>query len=65
MFELTGSVDYIVPLMATVVISKWVGDAILREGMYPFYKAYRTHASLEMGITFIQQICTYLYKCVF
>lgn len=36
MFELTGSVDYIVPLMATVVISKWVGDAIFREGMYPF-----------------------------
>ena len=39
MFELTGSVDYIVPLMATVVVSKWVGDAIFREGMYPFSKA--------------------------
>ena len=34
MFELTGSVDYILPLMATVVVSKWVGDAIFREGIY-------------------------------
>ncbi|XP_035223469.1 H(+)/Cl(-) exchange transporter 5-like isoform X2 [Stegodyphus dumicola] len=34
MFELTGSVDYIVPLMATVVASKWVGDAIEKEGIY-------------------------------
>ncbi|GIX97512.1 hypothetical protein CDAR_517461 [Caerostris darwini] len=34
MFELTGRVDYIVPLMATVVASKWVADAIEREGIY-------------------------------
>lgn len=34
MFELTGSVDYILPLMATVVVSKWVGDAIFSEGIY-------------------------------
>ncbi|XP_055932596.1 H(+)/Cl(-) exchange transporter 5-like isoform X3 [Argiope bruennichi] len=34
MFELTGRVDYIVPLMASVVASKWVADAIEREGIY-------------------------------
>ncbi|XP_054723401.1 H(+)/Cl(-) exchange transporter 5-like isoform X2 [Uloborus diversus] len=34
MFELTGNVSYIVPLMATVVVSKWVGDAIDRDGIY-------------------------------
>ncbi|GFQ92435.1 hypothetical protein TNCT_321231 [Trichonephila clavata] len=34
MFELTGRVDYILPLMATVVASKWVADAIEREGIY-------------------------------
>lgn len=34
MFELTGSVDYIVPLMATVVASKWMGDALHGAGIY-------------------------------
>lgn len=35
MFELTGSVRYIEPLMAAVMASKWVGDALGKEGMYP------------------------------
>ena len=26
---------YIVPLMVAVVMSKWVGDAFVKEGMYP------------------------------
>ena len=26
---------YIVPLMVAVMISKWVGDAFVKEGMYP------------------------------
>lgn len=34
MFELTGGVRYIVPLMAAVMASKWVGDALGKEGMY-------------------------------
>ena len=36
MFELTGGLEYIVPLMAAVMTSKWVGDALGREGMYPW-----------------------------
>ena len=35
MFELTGGLEYIVPLMAAAMTSKWVGDALGREGMYP------------------------------
>lgn len=35
MFELTGGLQYIVPLMAAVMTAKWVGDAFGREGMYP------------------------------
>lgn len=31
MFELTGGVRYIVPLMAAAMASKWVGDALGRE----------------------------------
>ena len=36
MFELTGGLTYIVPLMVAIMTSKWVGDAITREGMYLF-----------------------------
>lgn len=35
MFELTGGLMYIVPLMVAVMTSKWVGDAFIKEGMYP------------------------------
>ena len=37
MFELTGGLEYIVPLMAAVMTSKWVADAFGKEGMlvYP------------------------------
>merc|ERR1711944_394160 len=34
MFEVTGGVRYIVPLMAAVMASKWVGDALGRQGIY-------------------------------
>jgi len=34
MFEVTGGIEYIVPLMLALTIAKWVGDAINRgEGM--------------------------------
>lgn len=34
MFELTGGLEYIVPLMAATMTSKWVADAFGREGIY-------------------------------
>lgn len=34
MFELTGGVRYIVPLMAAAMASKWVGDALGSHGVY-------------------------------
>ncbi|KAI0226835.1 H(+)/Cl(-) exchange transporter 3 [Lamellibrachia satsuma] len=34
MFELTGGLQYIVPLMAAVMTSKWVADAFGKEGIY-------------------------------
>lgn len=36
MFELTGGLTYIVPIMVAVMVSKWIGDAIVKGGMYPF-----------------------------
>lgn len=34
MFELTGGVRYIVPLMVAAMASKWVGDALGKQGVY-------------------------------
>lgn len=34
MFELTGGLEYVLPIMVAVIISKWVGDAVEREGIY-------------------------------
>lgn len=39
MFELTGGLFYIVPMMLAVVMSKWVADAFGTRGMYPFASA--------------------------
>ena len=37
MFELTGGLQYIVPLMAAAMTAKWVGDSLHKEGMYPLW----------------------------
>lgn len=34
MFELTGALTYVLPIMIAVMISKWVGDAFSRQGIY-------------------------------
>lgn len=34
MFELTGGINIILPLMVATMFSKWVGDAISKESMY-------------------------------
>ncbi|XP_054158814.1 H(+)/Cl(-) exchange transporter 4-like isoform X2 [Oppia nitens] len=34
MFELTGSVNFIVPLMTAIMAAKWVGDALGKKGVY-------------------------------
>ncbi|CAF4696924.1 unnamed protein product [Rotaria sp. Silwood1] len=34
MFELTGGLNYIVPLMAAAMTAKWIGDGFVRGGIY-------------------------------
>ncbi|CAG8702070.1 15562_t:CDS:10, partial [Acaulospora morrowiae] len=34
MFELTGALTYVLPIMVAVMVSKWVGDAFGKEGIY-------------------------------
>lgn len=34
MFELTGGLTYVLPIMVAVLVSKWVGDGLGIDGMY-------------------------------
>ncbi len=34
LFEVTGALSYVLPIMIGVIISKWVADAICKEGVY-------------------------------
>lgn len=34
MFELTGALTYVLPIMVTIMVSKWVGDAFGKESIY-------------------------------
>lgn len=50
MFELTGGVRYIVPLMAAAMASKWVGDALGRQvNNHNFKKTIKYHYNYYIG----------------
>ncbi|KAJ3082941.1 hypothetical protein HK102_001370 [Quaeritorhiza haematococci] len=34
MFELTGALTYVLPIMISIMISKWIGDAISKDSIY-------------------------------
>lgn len=34
MFELTGALNYVIPIMTGVMVSKWVSDSFTRKGIY-------------------------------
>lgn len=34
MFEITGGLEYILPIMTAVMVSKWVGDALGKGSVY-------------------------------
>ncbi|MPC90090.1 H(+)/Cl(-) exchange transporter 3 [Portunus trituberculatus] len=75
MFELTGGVRYIVPLMAAVMASKWIGDAFGREGIYdahiilngyPFLdsKEEFSHTTLAHDVMRPGYVCVCVCVCV-
>jgi chloride channel 3/4/5 len=49
MFELTGALSHVLPLMISVMLSKWVGDACGREGVYAAWVALRGYPTLARG----------------
>ncbi|KAK4650732.1 chloride channel [Podospora pseudocomata] len=47
MFELTGVLTYVLPIMVAVMISKWVGDAFSRRGIYESWIHFNEYPYLD------------------
>lgn len=47
MFELTGALTYVLPIMIAVMISKWVGDAISPRGIYESWIHFNAYPFLD------------------
>ncbi|KAI0035335.1 chloride channel [Vararia minispora EC-137] len=45
-FELTGALSHVLPIMIAVMVAKWVGDAFGQEGIYPLWIAMRRYTWL-------------------
>lgn len=53
MFELTGSVNWIVPLMVAVMAAKWVGDSIVKQGVYDAHIGLNGYPFLDVKDDFV------------
>ncbi|EAQ89079.1 hypothetical protein CHGG_05698 [Chaetomium globosum CBS 148.51] len=49
MFELTGALNYVLPIMIAVMISKWVGDAFSRRGIYESWIHFNEYPFLDLS----------------
>ncbi|KAK4106855.1 hypothetical protein N658DRAFT_461842 [Parathielavia hyrcaniae] len=47
MFELTGALTYVLPIMIAVMMSKWVGDAFSRRGIYESWIHFNEYPFLD------------------
>ena len=47
MFELTGALTYVLPIMIAVMISKWVGDAFGKRGIYESWIHFNQYPFLD------------------
>ena len=47
MFEITGDVQYIVPIMIVVMVAKWVGDMICKDSIYEEHILYNEYPFLD------------------
>lgn len=47
MFELTGALEYVLPIMIAVMISKWVGDAFGKRGIYETWIHFNEYPFLD------------------
>ncbi|KAK3375285.1 chloride channel protein 5 [Podospora didyma] len=47
MFELTGALTYVLPIMVAVMMAKWVGDAFSRRGIYESWIHFNEYPFLD------------------
>ncbi|CAN6674917.1 anion/proton exchange transporter Gef1p [Trichomonascus vanleenenianus] len=47
MFELTGALNYVIPIMVATMISKWVGDSFGKTGIYESWVKIRNYPLLN------------------
>ena len=47
MFELTGALTYVLPIMIAVMLSKWVGDAFSKRGIYESWIQFNEYPYLD------------------
>jgi chloride channel 3/4/5 len=47
MFELTGALTYVLPIMIAVMLSKWVGDAFGKRGIYETWIHFHAYPFLD------------------
>lgn len=47
MFELTGALTYVLPIMIAVMLAKWIGDALSRRGIYESWIHFNEYPYLE------------------
>ncbi|ATY61969.1 voltage-gated chloride channel [Cordyceps militaris] len=47
MFELTGALTYVLPIMVAVMVAKWVGDAFSRRGIYESWIHFNEYPFLD------------------
>ncbi|KAI1212418.1 chloride channel [Annulohypoxylon truncatum] len=49
MFELTGALTYVLPIMVAVMLAKWVGDAFSRRDIYESWIHFNEYPFLDSG----------------
>ena len=47
MFELTGALTYVLPIMVAVMLSKWIGDVFSRHGVYESWIQFNQYPYLD------------------
>ncbi|GAB1518480.1 chloride channel [Rhizoctonia solani] len=52
MFELTGALSHVLPIMIAVMVSKWVGDVFGKEGIYDAWIALHGYPFLSTTVEF-------------
>jgi len=46
-FELTGSLTYVMPIMVSILVSKWVSEAVEKQGIYDLVIELNNHPYLD------------------